>query len=851
MVTERISLDGQWSLRWCDAGEGEEAGWPVRGVADQDAVPAEVPGMTQLDLFAAGKIPDPLYGENARELAWMEEKDWWYSTGFELSQEAIGDRVEIVFEGLDCFADIWINGQHAGCSRNALVEWRADITQHVRSGENLVVVRLDTGMRWAMQQDLSRYAATSGKSDRDKARVFLRHSQFSFGWDWAPRLVTCGIWRPARIEVHRAMALRDVCLRSRLGPDGTAVLTALVEVETFGDGEEDVVLAFALGEDAGTSVRVTLAPGYNLVTHEFRVAEPILWWPNGLGEPHLYDFTCRVTRRDGGEEMGSAAFRYGIREIGIAQEALPGDEGQTFTFVVNGTPVFAKGANWVPADSLLARMTPQRYEALIEEACRANFNMLRVWGGGTYERDAFWDACDRLGIMVWLDFQFACGLIPEDHPGFRAEVEREAELVVRRLRNHPSLALWCGNNENQSIYRSGRGKDREFYGWRTYHEILPKACASLDPTRFYWPSSPYGGPSHGDPDIGDTHSWQVSLGGDAPGGHADYRHYARDRSKFASEYGFLAPPMRETLQEALPEDQLYVDSGAWKFHANRFETGIPVGGAPTVFVQAIEKLFGRSQGELDLDTFIALTQAWQAEAYRYSLSHFRRRKFLTSGTLFWMYDDCWVATSGWTIIDYYLRRKPSYYTVRRVYSPEMVSFAEDSDGLSIWLVNDHVHAVEGVLEYGCGGFSETGAEALGRANFVVPGNRSHRLLAFGLPELTDQEKSQRYYWARWVRGGDLVSWQHHWLAPWGRVSLPEPGMKWEVSPGPEEEHSLMVSAERYAWMVAVRGPQELDPEDNYFDLAPGESRTIRIWGPADALGELTVTASNYLLQISA
>ena len=848
MATTRITLDGQWSLRWCASGEGEQAGWPADGVGGEDAVPSQVPGMTHLDLFAAGEIPDPLFGENARELEWMEEKDWWYSTTFELAAGAMGDRVEIVFEGLDCFGDIWLNGEHVGASRNALVPWRADITEHVRSGENLVVVRLDTGMRWAMQQDLSRYAATSGKSDRDKARVFLRHSQFSFGWDWGPRLVTCGIWQPARVEIHRAMALRDVCLRSRLGPDGAAVLTALVEVDVFGDREEDMVLDLSLGKDAGASVRVTLAPGYNLVRHEFRMDDPILWWPNGLGEPHLYDFSCRLVRRESGEEMGRSAFRYGIREIAVAQEPLPGDEGQTFTFVVNGVPVFAKGANWVPADSLLARMTPDRYESLIQEASRANFNMLRVWGGGTYELDAFWDACDRLGIMVWLDFQFACGLIPEDHAEFRAEVEREAELVVRRLRNRPSLALWCGNNENQSIYRGSKVEGLEFYGWHTYHETLPKACAHLDPTRCYWPSSPYGGPRHGDWDIGDTHSWQVSLGGRAPGGHCDYRQYRKDRSKFASEYGFLAPPARETLAEALPKEALRVDSPAWKFHANRFETGIPVDGAPTVFVQAFERLFNRSQADMDLDTFIALAQAWQAEAYRYSLSHFRRRKFLTSGTLFWMYDDCWVAASSWTIIDYYLRRKPSYYTVRRAFAPEMVSFAEDPDGLSIWLVNDHVHAVDGVLEYGCGRFSESKAEAAGRANYVVPGNRSHRLLAFPLPELTDQERGERYYWARWVRGGKLVSWQHHWLAPWGRADLPDPGLKWEVSQGAEQEHLLTVSAERYAWMVAVGAPQDLDPEDNYFDLVPGESRKIRIWGPVDALDQLSVTSFNYFLK---
>jgi beta-mannosidase len=847
MSTTRVSLDGEWHLRWCDAGEGEAAGWPAAGVAGPDFIPALAPGMTHLDLLAAGRIPDPLFGRNAEQFEWMEEKDWWYSTTFDLPVGAAGDRVEIVFEGLDCHSDIWVNGEQVGSSRNALVEWRGDITQAARPGANLVVVRLDTGLRWALQQDMSRYQVTaSSRGERDKARLLLRHSQFSFRWDWAPRLLTAGIWRPARVELHRDVALRDVCLRSRLGPDNAAILTALVEAEVFGDDEREALLEFALGEEGGASVCCTLAPGYNLITHEFAVSEPVLWWPNGLGEPHLYDFTCRLSDWNSREEMGSVSFPYGIREIAVAQEPLPGDEGQSFTFVVNGMPVFAKGANWVPADSLLPRVTPEKYEALIREACGANFNMLRVWGGATYEADLFWEACDRLGVMVWLDFQFACSTIPEDNPEFVAEVTREAELVVRRLRNHASLALWCGNNENQSIFREP-GREMPFYGWRTYHEILPKACTALDPTRRYWPSSPYGGAGHNDWDIGDSHSWQVSLWG-AGGGLSDYKHYRHDRSKFVSEFGFLAPPVRESIVQALPADEMHVGSPSWQFHANRFETGSPIGSVPSVFAQAIERLFKRSPEGMDLATFIRLAQAWQAEAYRYSLSHFRRRKFLTSGTLFWMYDDCWVATSGWTIIDYYLRRKPSYYFVRRAFAPEMLSFCETDGGLSIWLVNDHVHVVDGVLEYGFGGFSSSETEVLGRAGHVVPGNRSHNMLSFQLPELTAEERADRYYWARWLRGGELVSWHNHWLAPWGDVRLDDAGLQWHISPGPEGAHTLELTAARYAWMVQIVAGDEVSPEDNYFDLTPGESQRIRLFGPEKAVHEVSVRTWNDLLR---
>ncbi len=852
MGTECISLDGEWSLRWREPGEGEEAGWPSSGVAGTEALAASVPGMTHLDLLRAGKIPEPLFGRNAEDLEWMETKDWWYSTTFALTDEIAGEHLEIVFEGLDCHADVWVNGAHLGSANNSFVAWTYDITGCATPGENLVVVRLDTGYRWALEQNLESHDAyTFGRPARDKARLCLRHCQCSFQWDHSPRLLTAGIWKSVRVERHRLGAVRDLCLRSRLGPKREAIITALLEVELFGDELKDALIEFQVDGARGTSLRYTLVPGFNLITHEFVISDPVLWLPNGYGEPHLYSIECRVSERNSGEEIGVRTIPFGIREISIAQEPLPGDEGQSFTFVVNGVPIFAKGADWVPTDSLLSRVTPEKYETLIRDACGANFNMLRVWGGGTYEADAFWEACDRLGILVWLDFQFACSTIPDENPDFVANVTREAKLVVRRLRNHASLALWCGNNENQWLHLKPKGREVPFGGFRVYHEILPKTCAHLDPTRPYWPSSPYGGVGYNDDDIGDTHSWQVSLAGQAPGGFSDYPHYRYDRSKFVSEYGFLAPPVRESLAQALPEEEIYVGSPAWQFHANLFEGGVPgYDDRPrSVLSEALERLFGLpADAQPDLDTFLALTQAWQAEAYRYTLSHFRRRKFLTSGTLLWMYSDCWVATSGWSVVDYFLRRKPSYYAVRRAYAPEMVSFSEDEDGLSIWLVNDRLQAVDGVLEFGIGRLSQPETRLLGRASHVVSANSSQSLLAFRISDYPpEEERGDSFFWARWLREGEIISWQNHWLVPWGDVALSEPGLEWSVSTGEGEEHLLRISAKRYAWMVELSPRDGLDFEDNYFDLAAGETRQIRISGPAALARQVSARASNQFL----
>jgi len=842
MATTRITLDGEWSLRWCSEGEGEAAGWCSTGVQCQDAIVAEVPGMTHLHLLGAGEIAEPLFGRNAEQCDWMEEKDWWYSRTFRLAEDDLTDRIEVVFDGLDTFADVWVNGQHVGSCRNGLVPWRGNITPHVRAGENLIVVRIDTGLRWAHRQDISRYLFSPDAGTGDNSHLLLRRSAFSTKWDWAPRLATCGIWRSGRVELHRDMALRDVCLRSQLLSDGNARLIALVEIESFGDRHCEALLEFSLEGAVDVVLHTTVVPGQNLITHTFMVPEPRLWWPNGTGEPHLYPFTCRLRHGERKAAVDAVTFYYGIREVELQQEMLNGDDGQCFTFVVNGVPIFCRGANWVPADSLVSRVTPQHYEALLRDAIEANFNMLRVWGGGTYESDAFWNICDRLGIMVWLDFQIACQPTPEDQFDYVLEIGREAEIAIKRLRNHPSLVLWCGNNENQYIYV----KLGEFWGWRTYHEILPTAVAHLDPKRPYWPSSPYGGPQFNDWDRGDRHSWQVAFSALPFGSLANYHEMAADRGKFISEYGFLAPPVRASLEQGLPADELSRGKPAWEFHANPYESGIPRGAYRNVFEEALDAYFGRNVNELDLDTYLLLTQAWQAEAYRFSLAHFRRRKFLTSGVLFWMYNDCWLATSSWSVIDYYLRRKPAFYAVKRAYSPEMVSFAEQENGLAIWLVNDRLAPAQGVLEYGTGRFSQEHAETVGAVSQHIAANCSSRVLTLPPPALSDENKADTYYWARWMRDGALISSHYRWLGTCGDVCLPDPGLRWTAKPR-DDHYEVEVSASRYAWMVIIDPTADLRPEDNYFDLLPGESRTIRVSGPAQVLRDLTVSSANRLL----
>jgi len=836
-----IPLNGVWSLRYCDPSEGEASGWPIKGVGGEGAYLARVPGDVHMDLMRAGVIKDPLFGENAKSCEWMEDKDWWYSRTFTVDQDFIQDHVELCFEGLDTIADVWLNGQYLGRSMNALVPWTVDVTNVIKPGENMLVVRLDCGTRWAMRQDLSKYYEGEKVNPRETSRIFLRRAQFSVGWDWAPRLMTAGIWRPVKLRSYKTLALRSVFLSSHLIDGGAkAKIKVQLEVECFADKEQEVFFEIELSGDGRTLVKrleSTLAPGYNIVSTNIFVENPRLWWPNGYGEPYLYDFTCNIFSLDG-ELLDSTSFRYGIREVDLLEERISEEEGQSFTIMINGKKDFCKGADWVPADSIMARVTPEKYEKLISEAAEANFNMLRVWGGGIYEDDAFYDACDRYGIMIWQDFMFACSQIPEDREDFLSEVAREIELIIKRLRNHPCIVLWCGNNENQWIFRTLR-KSSRFYGWRVYHELIPKICAALDPSRPYWPSSPYGGLDANSEKLGDRHSWDIYLFRKDES-RVYYKDFRTDRGKFITEFGWLAPPVMDTLRRSLPLNELWYGSPSWNFHNNTFELG--------ALKYALKVHFGKNIEELPLQELIILSQIFQAEAYRYVISHFRRRKYYTSGVLFWCFNDCWGATTSWSIIDYYLNRKPSFYAVKRAFAPVIISLQEDNGGLSVWLINDTLNPIRGELEYGWGRLDAENVILLGRDSVNVAADTSQRLAYISLPELCEEEQQTRYYWARFIGDEKSLSKDIFFMVPWKDLKLKPVNIEWTVESLSNETFILRIKSDKFAWMVEVKSDDlGVTFSDNYFSLLPKENYEITVRGPRKSIENLKITALNNLL----
>ena len=831
-MNDRYHLDGQWLLWHFAPGAGELAGAHTVQYQPHEWITGSVPGDVHVDMTRAGLIDDPLFGRNAERCYWMETEEWWYRRTFTLPAGTVWERAELHFDGLDTTAAIWLNGVPVGQHDNFFSACTCDVAAALHEGENVVVVRLNCGLLAAEGKPYDKYYDwLRGHWPENLPRPWIRRPAYTFRWDWSPRLLTCGIWQGVELRLHRSLAIRDVFLVSKIA-DGQAVVKAHVEVESFAAEPQQAYLVACLTGDSAHTARLvtTLAPGLNKVTVAIPVDGPRLWWPNGSGEPYLYDFTLELSDRE--EVRDRSSCRYGIREVELIQE--PRSDGtQSFVFAINGQRIFGRGANWAPADCYPATMNRERYHALVAEAAGANFNLFRVNGVGLYEKDSFFDVCDELGVMLWQDFTYSCGHYPDDDAEFMQEAQREAELLVRRLRNHPSLIMWCGNNENQELHYIGQqaGVVDHHWGREIYHRLLPGVCTSLDPTRPYWPGSAYGGDDPNDPRLGDRHAWDVSLGleGDS------FRAYAKDNASFVSEFGFLAPAVRESLDRFLPPDQVSPGSPAWNFHNNLFERGLMATG--------LKRYFGLVAADLTLDDYTLYGQIVQGEALKYGIEHYRRRKYGCGGALFWSYNDCWGTSTGWTIIDYYLKRKPSYYYVRRAFNPIMISFKEEAQGsLSLWGTNDTRQVVEGELVYGLTTLQGQGIQTQ-RVTVKLAADSSLELAECAWPDDRDYPRAQCVYWARLSSGGQILSENRCFGVPLEQLAVGAPRLEHALEPMGGGKYRLITRTDSYAWVVRVIAPAEVAVADNFFDILPGEQRTVEVQGPGSAIAAIRVAAT--------
>ncbi|MCH5672275.1 glycoside hydrolase family 2 protein [Streptomyces gilvus] len=628
-------------------------GWVLRH--EGQALPASVPGCVHTDLLSAGVIPDPFLGRDETEVAWVGKREWTYET--ELRAGSGHEQTDLVFEGLDTVAEVTLDGRLLGRTRNMHRSYRFDVTglagrlsvRFVSAYAEAEAVRGRLGERPAAYTEPYNY---------------VRKMACSFGWDWGPTLVTAGIWRPVRLEgwsTARIARVRPlVTVEGALGVVELHVEVERSRVEVPLSVEASVGGARVRGEIEGTSGVVRL-----------EVPDARLWWPRGYGEQPLYE--VELTLVDGGEVLDVWRRRIGFRSVGLDTSA--DEHGTGFTLVVNGERLFARGVNWIPDDVFPSRITRERYRERLGQAAAAGVDLVRIWGGGIYESEDFYDACDELGLLVWQDFPFACAAYPEEQP-LRGEVEAEARENVVRLMPHPSLVLWNGNNENLWGFRDWGWEERlggDSWGEGYYLGLLPRVVAESDPTRPYTAGSPWSGSwAHhpNDPAHGTHHSWEVWN-------QADYADYRRQVPRFVAEFGWQAPPTYETLRRALPGEELAADSPGM-LHHQKADDG------QGKLERGLARHFAVPEG--DFDRWHYLTQVNQARAVAAGIEHWRSHWPVCAGTVVWQLNDCWPVTS-WAAVDGDGREKPLYHELRRLYADRLPTLQVRDGGLVLALVN--------------------------------------------------------------------------------------------------------------------------------------------------------------------
>jgi len=802
-------------------GAGEAAGAARPGPHGEGWTRVDVPGDVHTALVAAGRIEDPFYDRNEDACAWMEEREWWYRLSFAGPEApAAEERLRLVLHGADTYATVFLNGHELGRHENMFREVAFDVTGQVRPGaENLLAVRFDPPLQHAGARDPEQWSSTPAE------RVWMRKAQFGFGWDWGPRLPTIGLWRPVELRTELRAALTRVNF-STLAIGRAALVEVDIEAERFA-GEGELAATIELGSPGGPPARATVTLRNGRATAHLSLEDPPLWWTHDLGEPALHDL--RVGLFAGGEEVDVRERRVGVRTLELDQRPDPDEPGtRFFRFVLNGVGIFARGANWIPADSFVGAIGADRYERLIEDARDAHMNMLRVWGGGIYEHDLFYDLCDRHGLLVWQDFMFSCAAYPE--APLAAEVELEARSQVARLAAHPSLALWCGNNENQWIHdmQFPERRGERVPGSLFYDEILPRVVEALDPRTPYWPGSPFGGNDHNAREEGDAHNWEVWHGqsrrrfGDEAVGEPTpervaFTRYAEDEGRFISEFGVLAAPDRETLRRWIPAGQLAHHSAAMDHHTkdtpkNKID-------------MLLESVTGVAE---DLDEFVDFSMIAQAEALKFGIEHFRRRAPHCSGALVWQLNDCWPVLS-WALLDYHGFGKAGYYAVRRAFAPVLASFKVEPDSVELWVTNDTGAPVSDTARVRLGRFSGA-VLAEEHVEFAVDAHSSrcvHRWAPGALPGAPDRYLS--------VRTGTSPP-NRHFFAAIKDLEREPPRLEhvFEAVEG-GRELSVRLRAETYAYFVHLAHPDErVRFSDNYLELAPGEERTVVLTHPETA-----------------
>lgn len=663
--------------------------WLFKQADKQEWMPATVPGCVHTDLIRNKIIEDPFYRLNEHDVQWVDKKDWIYTTYINITAEQLQkDRIAITFEGLDTYTDVFLNERKIVSSDNMFRAWTKEVKKYLKKGTNKLKIHFYSPINKGLAiYDSYPYEVHSSANDlaeigdvegAKRVSPLIRKAQYHFGWDWGPRLVTSGIWKPITLRAWDDAKINDLHIIQQKVDNEEALLTAEFDIDA--EHNSEALIEILVDEDVLFSNKIKTQKGTQQYTVDFILPHPKLWWSNGLGEAHLYKITGKIITAKGSDEI---SHNIGIRTLELLRER--DKYGTSFTFVLNKHKVFIKGANYIPADIFLDRVTPEKYEHIISTAKQCNHNMLRVWGGGIYEKDIFYDLCDKYGILVWQDFMFACNMYPGDKD-FLSNVQQEAEYNIKRLRNHPCLAIWCGNNEVLAAWkrwgweqevREKNPKAAELQ-WQAYKDIfldiLPTAVSKYDGQRYYWASSPQSGDTIPvDFNNGDDHYWGVWWGKEP------FKNYHTKLSRFMSEYGFQSFPEYKTVKKYTNEHDWDIYSEVMQSHQRS-----SIGNA-TIELYMLREY----KKPKDFESYLYLSQVLQADGIRQAMEGHRIAMPYNMGSLYWQINDCWPVAS-WSSSDYYGNWKAQQYFSKKAFKEVLIAPRLEGDTLFTYIVSDRL-----------------------------------------------------------------------------------------------------------------------------------------------------------------
>ena len=806
-------------------------GWQFKQERGTNWYPATVPGVVQTDLMANEIIEDPFFRLNERGVQWIDKEDWVYTTTFTADKALLEKEcIELVFEGLDTYADVYLNDKLLIKADNMFRRWRVDVKPHLLEGSNNLkvyfhsVVKIDMPKWEALPFQYYRWQDQSenGGLFKRKISVFCRKSAYHYGWDWGPRLITSGIWRPVYLESWDSLRISDIFYNQKSVTEKRADID--VEFEILSQNESTASLR-VIDERTGKTLTkgiTKLTKGENKVVVPMTISKPKLWWCNGLGEAHRYAFRTEVEVN--GQVIDSRHHDIAVRSLKVIRNE--DKDGRSFYFELNGKAVFAKGANYIPCDSFLTRVTDEVYEKTIADAVAVNMNMLRVWGGGIYENAKFYEECEKNGIMVWQDFMFGCALHPCEGE-FAENVRLEAIDNIKRLRNYGCIALWCGNNECYDTLMSckrsyeKKGIDMKYFDIQKaqfdyqYYELLPKVCAEYDPSRYYHPMSPWAGK-----DIkadhamnrGDFHYYGVW------GSRKPFDTYNTKIARFMSEYGFQSFPEIGSIKRYAPNPKDWnIFSEVMMAHQR---------GGKSANGKINDYLTKEYWPQNDFEKFLYMGQVMQGDAIKIAVEAHRRNMPFCQGSLYWQHNDCWPVAS-WSSRDYYGRWKAMHYFARHFFDKYLLSAFPRDGRLKVFVVSDNQAPTKAELKVEVMTLSGKIVKSFSK-QVVVPANTSTVMVDEAIEAITAGEKAENLVIASSLKVGDKLYTNNNYFVKQGELNFPTCKISTKVEKC-EGGVVVTVSTDNFARAVYL-SIEDIDNffEENFFDLLPGTSRTVKV-----------------------